>query len=129
MGDVQFFTNAIMGAVVFMLVFLTANTLRQSIHERIPEFAVLKALGYTGGRVLSLAYAEALLLYMPPAALGLMLAHLAAPLAREDIGSIVVSPVVAMVGLGCAAALALFSVALPALSLSRISVVAALGRR
>ena len=129
MGDVQFFTNAIMGAVVFMLVFLTANTLRQSIHERIPEFAVLKALGYTGGRVLSLAYAEALLLYMPPAALGLMLAHLAAPLAKEDIGSIVVSPVVAMVGLGCAAALALFSVALPALSLSRISVVAALGRR
>jgi hypothetical protein len=66
---------------------------------------------------------------MPPAVLGLILAYLAAPLAREDIGSIVVSPVVAMVGLGCAAMLALFSVALPALSLSRISVVAALGRR
>ncbi len=92
MGDVQFFTNAIMGAVVFTLVFLTANTLRQSIHERIPEFAVLTALGYSDGRVLSLAYAEALLLYMPPAALGLLLAYLAAPLAKEDIGAIVVSP-------------------------------------
>jgi putative ABC transport system permease protein len=129
MGDVQFFTNAIMGAVAFTLVFLTANTLRQSIHERIPEFAVLKALGYADGRVLSLAYAEALLLYIPPAALGLVLAYLAAPLAKEDIGAIVVSPAVAMIGLACAGLLALFSVALPASSLSRMSIVAALGRR
>jgi putative ABC transport system permease protein len=129
MGDVQFFTNAIMGAVFFTLVFLTANTLRQSIHERIPEFAVLKALGYTDGRVLSLAYAEALLLYIPPAAFGLVLAYLAAPLAKEDIGAIVVSPAVAMIGLGCAGLLALFSAALPALSLFRMSVVAGLAKR
>ena len=129
MGDVEFFTNAIMGAVLFTLAFLTATTLRQSIHERIPEFAVLKALGYTDGRVLSLAYAEALLLYIPPAALGLVLAYLAAPLAKEDIGAIVVSPAVAMIGLACAGLLALVSVALPALSLSRMSVVAGLGKR
>ncbi len=129
MGDVQLFTDAIMGAVVFTLVFLTANTLRQSIHERIPEFAVLKALGYSDGRVLSLAYAEALLLYIPPAALGLVLAHLVAPLAKEDIGAIVVSPAVAMIGLACAGLLALFSAALPALSLFRMSVVAGLAER
>jgi putative ABC transport system permease protein len=129
MGDVQFFTNAIMAAVVFTLVFLTANTLRQSIHERIPEFAVLKALGYTDSRVLSLAYAEAVLLYIPPAALGLALAYLAAPLAKEDIGDLVVSPAVAMVGLACAVVLALISVALPASTLSRMSIVAALRKR
>jgi putative ABC transport system permease protein len=129
MGDVQFFTNAIMAAVVFTLVFLTANTLRQSIHERIPEFAVLKALGYTDSRVLSLAYAEAVLLYIPPATLGLALAYLAAPLAKEDIGDLVVSPAVAMVGLACAVVLALISVALPASTLSRMSIVAALRKR
>jgi putative ABC transport system permease protein len=127
MGDVRFFTNAIMGAVLFTLAFVTGNTLRQSIHERIPEFAVLKALGYTDGRVLSLAFAEALLLYIPSAALGLVLAYLAAPLAK-DIGAVVVSPAVALAGVTCAGVLALASAALPALSLSRMSVVGALRR-
>ena len=126
MGDVRFFTDAIMGAVLFTLAFLTGNTLRQSIHERIPEFALLKALGYTDSRVVSLALAEALLLYIPPAALGLLLAYLAAPLAREDIGSIVVSPAVGLAGLACAGLLALAGAALPALSLSRMSVNGAL---
>lgn len=128
MGDVRFFTNAIIGAVLFTLAFLTGNTLRQSIHERIPEFALLKALGYTDGRVLSLAFAEALLLYLPAAALGLLLAHLAAPLAKEDIGTVVVSPAVALAGLACAGLLALVGAALPALSLSRMSVTGALRR-
>lgn len=129
MGDVQYFTNAIMAAVLFTLAFLTGNTLRQSIHERIPEFAVLKAVGYRDGRVLSLAYAEALFLYVPCAALGLVLAYLAAPLAKEDIGIIVISPAVAMSGLACAALLAFIGVALPASSLSRMSIVEALRKR
>jgi putative ABC transport system permease protein len=129
MGDVAFFTNAIMGAVLFTLAFLTGNTLRQSLHERIPEFAVLKALGYTDGHVLSLAYAEALLLFIPSAALGLALAYLVAPLAKEDIGAIVVSPAVSLAGLLCAALLALMGASLPALRLSRMSIVASLGKR
>jgi putative ABC transport system permease protein len=128
MGDVRFFTNAIIGAVLFTLAFVTGNTLRQSIHERIPEFALLKALGYTDARVLSLAFAEALLLYVPSAALGLLLAYLAAPLAKEDIGAVVVSPSVALAGLACAGLLALVGAALPALSLSRMSVTGALRR-
>jgi len=129
MGDVAFFTNAIMGAVLFTLAFLTANTLRQSLHERTPEFAVLKAIGYSDGRILGLAYTEALLLFMPAAALGLGLAHLAAPLARKDIGFIVVSPAVAMIGLFCAVLLALMGASLPALRLSRMSIVASLSKR
>jgi len=129
MGDVAFFTNAIMGAVLFTLAFLTGNTLRQSLHERTPEFAVLKAIGYSDGRILGLAYTEALLLFMPAAALGLGLAHLAAPLARKDIGFIVVSPAVAMIGLFCAVLLALMGASLPALRLSRMSIVASLSKR
>jgi putative ABC transport system permease protein len=129
MGDVAFFTNAIMGAVLFTLAFLTGNTLRQSLHERIPEFAVLKALGYSDGRVLSLAYTEALLLFMPSAALGLALAYLLAPLAKEDIGAIVVSPAVATAGLLSAGFLALIGASLPALYLARMSIVASLSKR
>jgi putative ABC transport system permease protein len=129
MGDVEFFTNAIMAAVLFTLAFLTGNTLRQSLHERIPEFAVLKALGYTDIGVLSLAFGEALLLYIPAAALGLALAYLVAPLAKEDIGAIVVSPAVATAALLCAGLLALLGAALPALRLKRMSVAASLGKR
>ena len=129
MGDVEFFTDAIMAAVLFTLAFLTGNTLRQSLHERIPEFAVLKALGYSDTAVLSLAYTEALLLFMPAAALGLALAHLVAPLAKEDIGAIVVSPAVATAGLLCAGLLALLGASLPALRLSRMSIVASLSKR
>lgn len=129
MGDVAFFTNAIMGAVLFTLAFLTGNTLRQSLHERIPEFAVLKAVGFEDWSILNLAFAEALLLYIPPAALGLALAYLAAPLAKKEIGTIVVSPAVAAAGLLCAVLLALIGAALPALRVSRMSVAASLGKQ
>jgi putative ABC transport system permease protein len=129
MGDVKFFTNAIMGAVLFTLAFLTGNTLRQALQERSRDFAVLKAMGYSSHGVLGLAYAEALLLYLPPAVIGLVIARLAAPLAREDLAVIVVSPAVAAAGLICAACLAFIGSALPALRLSRTQIATALGKR
>jgi putative ABC transport system permease protein len=125
MGDVRFFTNAIIGVVFFTLMFLTGNTLRQAFQERVREFGVLKTLGYSGGRILGIAYAEALLLYLPPAALGLLIARLLAPLAKEDIG-IVVSPLVATIGLTSAACLAFMGAALPAFNLARMPVAVAI---
>jgi putative ABC transport system permease protein len=129
MGDVAVFTDAVMIAVIFTLAFVTGNTLRQSLQQRTAEFAVLKTLGYRGGAILLLAFTEALLLCVPPALLGLTLAYAIAPLAREDIGSIVVSPAVVGGGLGCAAVLALLGSALPAARLARVSVVSSLGKR
>ena len=49
LGDVSAMVNAIVGAVLFTLLFLTGNTMRQSVRERIPELAVLKAIGYPDG--------------------------------------------------------------------------------
>jgi putative ABC transport system permease protein len=118
-----------MGAVLFMLAFVTGNTLRQSLQDRSREFAVLKAMGYSGKHVLSLAFAEALLLYLPPGLLGLAIARLIAPLWQESFGSIFVSPAVAIAGLLCAACLAFIGAALPATSLSRMQVAFALGKR
>jgi putative ABC transport system permease protein len=129
MGDVKFFTNAIMGAVLFTLAVLTGNTLRQSLQDRSREFAVLKVMGYSGGHVLSVAFAEALLLYLPPALLGLGIARLLAPLWQEAFGRILVSPEVAAAGLVCAACLAFLGSALPALSLSRMPVAMAVAKR
>jgi ABC-type antimicrobial peptide transport system permease subunit len=125
----RFFTDAILASVLFTLAFITGNTLRQSLHDRIPEFAVLKAVGYKDVAVLVIAYAEALLLYIPFALVGLGIACLLAPLAPRDVGAVVVSFGVASIGLICAAVLALISVALPASKLARLPVVTALGRR
>ncbi len=58
-GDVRFITNSIVAAVFFTLLFLTGNTMRQSIRERIPEFAVLKTLGFSDGIVFAVVFAEA----------------------------------------------------------------------
>jgi putative ABC transport system permease protein len=129
MGDVAFFTDAIMVAVIFTLAFVTGNSLRQSLDQRIPEFAVLKTLGYGNGGILSLAFTEALLLCVPPAVLGLALAYCVAPFARADIGVIFVSPAVVVSGIICAAVLALLGSALPASRLARMSIVTSLGKR
>lgn len=129
MGDVKFLTNAVMAAVLFTLAFVAGNTLRQSLQERSREFAVLKAMGYSGNHVLQLAFAEALLLCLPPALLGLGIARLLAPLWQEAFGVIFVSPAVVLAGLICAVGLAFIGVALPASSLSRLPVALALGKR
>ena len=129
LGDISFFTNAIMGAVLFTLVFVTANTLRQSLQERIAEFGVLKSFGFADARIFTIAVSEALLLCLPPAMLGLLLARIAAPLAKGDFGAIVVSPAVALLGLTSAVVLALASVALPAWKVARLPISVSLGRR
>ena len=53
-GDISAMVNAIVGAVLFTLLFLTGNTMMQSVRERIPELAVLKAIGYSDGMVTAL---------------------------------------------------------------------------
>ena len=126
LGDVAFFTDAVMGAVLFTLAFLTGNTLRESLRQRRREFAVLETIGYSGAHIVGLAYAEALLLYLPPAACGLLIARLLAPFARQLVGVFLVSPSVAAFGLLCAAGLAFAGVVLPARSLMRMPVAAAL---
>jgi len=129
MGDVAFFTNAVMAAVLFTLAFLTGNTVRQSLTDRLPEFAVLKAMGYASSRLLALAFTESLLLCLPPALAGIALAALARPLLRNDYVVILVSGPVFVLGASCAALLALLSVAMPSWTLARLSIAAALGKR
>ena len=129
MGDIAFFTNAILGAVLFALLLLTGNTMRQSIQERIPEFGVLKAMGYSSAKCFVLALAEALAIYLFAALVGLALAAVLAPLGREVATSISVSGDVVVRAVALAIALAFSSVALPSWRVYRLSVIAALAAR
>ena len=73
LGDINFFVHAIISAVLFMLLFLTGNTLMQSVRERTSEFAVLKTLGFSDTGVLSLVIAEAVTLCAVAGLMGLLL--------------------------------------------------------
>jgi putative ABC transport system permease protein len=73
-GDIGFIMNAISGAVFFTILILTGFTMSQAVRERIPELAVLKCLGFTDRTVLWLVLAEALLLCVLGAGLGMALA-------------------------------------------------------
>jgi putative ABC transport system permease protein len=78
-GDINFLIDAIVGAVLFTLLFLTANTMAQSVRERIPELAVLKSMGWTDGAVQWLVLAEALALCLIGALVGLWLSVVVLP--------------------------------------------------
>ena len=130
-GNMGFFINAIIAAVMFTLLFLTGNTMMQSVRERIPELAVLKTYGFSDGAVISLVLGEALLLCGGAAAIGLGIARLASPSIFRAIGAggLTLPWGVIGTGLGVAAVVALISALPPAWRTQRMSVVDALAGR
>ena len=80
LGNVEFLVNAVALGVMFMLLFLTANVLMQSVRERAPEFAVLTILGFSPEGVFGIVVAEAIALCLIGAAIGMVGAAAAAPL-------------------------------------------------
>jgi putative ABC transport system permease protein len=76
-GDIGLIVTSIMGAVYFTLLLLTGHTMMHAVHERIPELAVLKTVGFTGRQVLGLVLCESLALMIFGAVLGLALGMIA----------------------------------------------------
>jgi putative ABC transport system permease protein len=128
LADINFIANSIVGAVMFTLLFLTANTMMQSVRERIPELAVLKTLGFTGGKVSILILIESLLLCIFAAVLGLALSSVGVKMI-PILGPSRLLPIVVISGLGIAVALAFVSGLPPALRAQRLNIVDALAGR
>jgi putative ABC transport system permease protein len=129
-GDIGFMVNAIVGAVMFTLLFLTGNTMMQSVRERIPELAVLKTVGFSDGKVTALVLAEAILLCVFAALIGLGLAALIFPVASNlGIGKVTLPAIVLVTGSLAAIGLALVSGLPPAVRANRLAVVDALAGR
>jgi putative ABC transport system permease protein len=129
LGDIGFVINAIVGAVFFALLFSVGAVMMQSVRERTPELAVLKTLGFTDGGVMSLVLAEALTFCLVSAAIGLGLAALLFPVARQLIGFNVQAGPLMLAGFGLAVVLALVSGLPPAIRAMRLQVVDALAGR
>jgi putative ABC transport system permease protein len=75
-GDIGAIMIAISSTVLFMFGLVAASTMAQSVRERTSEFAVLKALGFSGGGVLALVLAESLFITLVGGGLGLLVAWL-----------------------------------------------------
>jgi putative ABC transport system permease protein len=130
-GDMQFFVNAIVAAVMFTLLFLTGNTMMQSVRERIPELAVLKTYGFGNASILALVFGEALLLCVAAAGIGLGIAAALSPMIYRQIGAGGMSfPLnVIWTGIALSAAVAIVSSLPPARRVQRLNVVDALAGR
>jgi putative ABC transport system permease protein len=131
LGDINFIANSIVGAVLFTLLFLTANTMMQSVRERTSELAVLKTLGYSDTKVLVLVLTEALLLCLFAAALGIALAALVfeSPALQKLFGNFSMPAIVAMMGAGIAVLVAFVSGFPPAWRARQLNIVDALAGR
>lgn len=77
-GDIAFIINAILGAAFFSILILTGFIMNQSVRERVPEFGVLKCLGFTDRTVLGMVLAESFALCFLGAVSGLGLSLLVA---------------------------------------------------
>ena len=128
LGDINFIANAIVGAVLFTLLFLTANTMMQSVSERTPELAVLKTLGFSDGKVLTLVLIEALALCLFAAAVGLGIAAFAfqSGALKQIFGGFTMPLIVITMGGVVALVLALVSGLPPAWRAKQLNIVDAL---
>jgi putative ABC transport system permease protein len=128
-GDINLIANSIVGAALFTLLFLTGNTMMQSVRERIPELAVLKTLGFSDRKILTLILMEALVLCLAAALTGLGLARMAFGFMGPLFAGLSPPVLVIEAGVGIAVLLALMSGLPPAWRTTRISIVDALAGR
>lgn len=129
LGNVKAFILGICGAVAFAIMLVSANAMAMSVRSRTREVAVLKTLGFTRMRVLSIFVSESVALALAGGCLGILVAvPLIAMLTHQFIGlgipldMKVRVPTIAM-SLSVAVALGLISGYLPARSASRINIV------
>jgi putative ABC transport system permease protein len=133
--DFPFVMEAIAASGLFMILLLTGNSIAQSVRERIPEFAVLKTIGYSDAGVMALVFAEAAVPCLAGAGLGMALATwVGANFSRllpPGVGfpTPYMSAVVYGLALFSAIMVALISAVIPATRISRLDVATALSGR
>ncbi len=74
LGNVKAFILGICGAVVFAILLVSGNTMAMSVRSRTREVALLKTLGFTRSRVLSLFVGESVALAIAGGLLGTLVA-------------------------------------------------------
>jgi putative ABC transport system permease protein len=132
LGNVKGFLLAILGAVTFTILLVSANTIAMSVRERVREVGILKTLGYTPGDILSIILGEALVIALAGGVLGIILASIMTggvrkmPTLMDQLQHLTLVPQVAAACLAVAALIGLVSAVIPAFNASRMSILDAL---
>jgi len=131
--DMASMTRIVATAGLFMILFLTANAVARSVRERMPEFAVLKTIGFSAPEIERLVFFEAAVPCLTGAVLGTSLATVLAGWQMRFISPLMlsilrpnVSPLVWACAIGLALVLAFLSSVVPIMRLRRLDVAAAL---
>ncbi len=129
LGNVKAFILGICGAVMFAIMLVSANTMAMSVRSRTREVAVLKTLGFTRQRVLSIFVSESVAISLVGGALGVLVAiPVIAGMTHRFIGlgiplDMHVKPPTALLALLVAIVLGVVSGYLPAYRASRMNIV------
>jgi len=132
LGNVKAFLLAVLGAVTFTILLVSANTIAMSVRERTREVGILKTLGYTPGAILGIILGEALAIALAGGVVGIVLASVMTgavrklPTMMDQLQHLTLLPQVAAVCLAVAALVGLLSAVIPAFNASRMSILEAL---
>lgn len=132
LGNVKLFLLSICGAVTFMILLVSGNTVAMSVRERVREVGVLKALGFTGGNIFAIILGESVLIALAGGVLGLALAGGVCLLLQQtpatfvDLKALTLPPSVTTIGLLLAILVGVISSVIPAWTASRRSIVESL---
>jgi putative ABC transport system permease protein len=132
LGDIGLIVRWILFAVFFTLLLVVGNTMAQSVRERVPQFAVLKTLGFSDNSVLGFVLAETFALCAIGGLLGLSLATLLGAGVQRAVGPMLPIAVDARVWAAGGVAILLLTLVvglLPALRAQRLKIVDALAGR
>jgi len=134
MGNIKLLFGGICACAVVMVILLAAITMSMSARERVTEIGVLKAIGFTQGKLMALMLTEFSLLTLIGGALGVFGAKLICtilPIAKITQGFLVgftIFPATMAIALSASVVVGLIAGGWPASAATRMSVVNALRR-
>jgi putative ABC transport system permease protein len=131
-GNIALIVALVVGAAFVTILMIIGNTMVMAVRERTREIGVLKALGFSGARILWLVLAESIALAFFGGLPGLALAVVASLFLRQSLTNFVpgiaVTPGIALLGVALMLALGVLTGLAPALNAMRLKTAAALGR-
>src|SRR2546425_10151980 len=133
-GNVRLLVMSISTVVLFTIILVASNTMAMSIPERTGEIAILKTLGFTPGRALSMTIAESLIIALAGGLLGSLGARLAYgsvdfnDLSQGFLSQFIVRWETIGMAVGISVLVAVISTLLPAWGVSRLSIAEAIRR-
>jgi putative ABC transport system permease protein len=132
LGNVKMFLLSICGAVTFTMLLVAGNTMAMSVRERVREVGLLRTLGFSPAKVLTILLGESLAIAAGGGVLGYLLgsglcrAMRSAPVIFSQVKHLTLGPFVSTLCLAIVLFIGLVSSLIPAWNAARMPIVEAL---